>query len=252
MFLLISISPASLGRCDDVIPANPEIRWWKGNIHTHTLWSDGDDFPEMVAEWYRTHDYNFLALSDHNVLSDGVRWMKHSAIEKRSDKQATDKYLARFGPNWVETRGEPSSPAYEVRLKPLNEFRALVEQRGAFIMIPGEEISDRAGEKPLHMNATNLKEQIQPLVGSTIREAMEANLRAVEEQATRTGREMLVHLNHPNFGYAITAEDLAAVLAERFFEVYNGHPGIKQQGNADHPPRRKTMGHRQYDSPWQC
>src|SRR4051794_5106800 len=51
---------------DDVIPSRPAPRWWKGNLHTHTLWSDGDDFPEMVAEWYRTHDYNFLALSDHN------------------------------------------------------------------------------------------------------------------------------------------------------------------------------------------
>jgi len=24
-------------------------RWWKGNLHTHTFWSDGDAFPEMVA-----------------------------------------------------------------------------------------------------------------------------------------------------------------------------------------------------------
>lgn len=28
-------------------------QWYKGNLHTHTLWSDGDDFPEMVADWYR-------------------------------------------------------------------------------------------------------------------------------------------------------------------------------------------------------
>ena len=30
-------------------------RWWKGNLHTHSLWSDGDDFPEMIAEWYKQH-----------------------------------------------------------------------------------------------------------------------------------------------------------------------------------------------------
>ncbi len=58
-------------RSDDAVPNNPQPRWWKGNLHTHTLWSDGDDFPEMVAEWYRTRGYNFLALSDHNVLSQG-------------------------------------------------------------------------------------------------------------------------------------------------------------------------------------
>ena len=27
-------------------PAGP--RYWKGNLHTHSLWSDGDDFPEMI------------------------------------------------------------------------------------------------------------------------------------------------------------------------------------------------------------
>ena len=26
-----------------------EARWWKGNLHTHSLWSDGDDFPESIA-----------------------------------------------------------------------------------------------------------------------------------------------------------------------------------------------------------
>ena len=30
-----------------------ELRWWKGNIHTHSLWSDGNDFPEMIADWYK-------------------------------------------------------------------------------------------------------------------------------------------------------------------------------------------------------
>jgi hypothetical protein len=45
-------------------------RWWKGNLHTHSFWSDGDDFPEMIADWYKTRGYHFLGLSDHNVLSD--------------------------------------------------------------------------------------------------------------------------------------------------------------------------------------
>jgi hypothetical protein len=32
------------------IPSNPDPRWWRGNLHAHTLWSDGDDFPEMAVE----------------------------------------------------------------------------------------------------------------------------------------------------------------------------------------------------------
>ena len=43
----------------------PEPRWWKGNTHTHTLWSDGDGAPELVAGLYKEAGYHFLVLSDH-------------------------------------------------------------------------------------------------------------------------------------------------------------------------------------------
>jgi len=210
------------------------LRWYRGNIHTHSLWSDGNQFPEMIADWYRTHDYHFLALSDHNILSRGTRWMKHDEIVKRGGKNALEEYIKRFGDDWVEQRGTPETPDHEVRLKPLQEFRTLVEEPGRFLMIEGEEISDRAEGVPLHMNATNIQELIEPQGGKTVAEAMENNLRAVEEQAKRTGREILLHLNHPNFGYAVTAEDLASVIRERFMEVYNGHPGVGHLGDEHH------------------
>jgi hypothetical protein len=212
-----------------------EHRWWRGNTHTHSLWSDGNDFPEMIADWYRGQGYHFLALSDHNVLSEGVRWMKYKDVVARGGEQAVEKYLRRFGDDWVEIRGTPGNDDHEIRLKPLDEFRKLVEEPGRFLMIQGEEISDRAEGLPVHLNATNLQELIAPLGGRTVVEAIENNLRAAEEQAKRTGREIFVHLNHPNWGYAITAEEMATVLREQFFEVYNGHPGINHLGDEHHP-----------------
>ncbi|MEZ6091978.1 MAG: hypothetical protein R3C05_29030 [Pirellulaceae bacterium] len=233
MFCAFALSTTSLTLADDAIPESPTQRWWKGNLHTHSLWSDGDDFPEMIAEWYRNHGYHFLVLSDHNLLSEGQRWMKHNDIVKRGGGDALAKYRARFGGSWVQTRGD--GDAMEVRLKPLDEFRYLVEERGRFIMIPSEEISDRASGKPVHMNATNIGEAIEPLGGETPAEAMTNNLRAVREQAERLGREIIVHLNHPNFGWAITAEELASVIEEQFFEVYNGHPGVNHLGDETRP-----------------
>lgn len=239
LIAVLSLAPVKSLPGDDVIPPDPSLRWWKGNIHTHSLWSDGNDFPEMIAEWYRTRGYHFLALSDHNVLSEGVRWMKHKEIVARAGTsfgpRVLPKYLDRFGFHWVQTRGEPDSDDYEVRLKPLHEFRALVEERGRFIMMTGEEITTSVDGNPVHLNATNLKHLIPPLGGSNVRAVMAANLRAAEEQAKKTGREIVVHLNHPNFGYAITAEDLASVLAERFVEVYNGHPAVNHLGDEHHP-----------------
>src|SRR5690606_2452567 len=91
--LVVAFVPLGALQGDDAVPADPPLRWWKGNIHTHTLWSDGDDFPEMVAEWYRTHGYDFLALSDHNILSEGERWMLAKDIIKRGGDQVIPKYL---------------------------------------------------------------------------------------------------------------------------------------------------------------
>lgn len=221
-----------------VVKPAAEPQWFKGNLHTHSLWSDGDDFPEMIAAWYVEHDYNFLALSDHNTLSSGMRWMPLAKIQARSDKGVLDRYRQRFGDSWVETRPIDSSDsgpsANEVRLKPLNEFRALVEQAGSFIMIQGEEISGSAEGKPVHMNVTNVEAVIKPINGDTARESMTNNIRQVREQEARSGREMMIHLNHPNFYYAVTAEDLAHVVEEQFYEVYNGHPGVNHRGDDSH------------------
>ncbi len=45
-------------------------RWYKGNLHTHTTNSDGDSSPSTVAAWYADNGYDFLALSDHDHLTD--------------------------------------------------------------------------------------------------------------------------------------------------------------------------------------
>jgi hypothetical protein len=45
-------------------------RWYRGNLHTHTTNSDGDSPPAVVVAWYRDAGYDFLALTDHDVLTD--------------------------------------------------------------------------------------------------------------------------------------------------------------------------------------
>lgn len=207
-------------------------RWFKGNLHTHSLWSDGNDFPEMIVDWYRKHDYQFVALSDHNILSQGSKWVNIAQVNTRAKAKAYERYVRRFGRDWVETRN--NAGARQVRLKPLGEFRTLFEQTGEFLLIQGEELSDHFEAKPVHMNATNLVELIRPKGGKSIVEVISNNLEAVEDQAKRLGQPILVHLNHPNFHYAITAEELAMVTKERFFEVYNGHPTVYNQGDSTH------------------
>ena len=210
-----------------------EPAWFKGNLHTHSLWSDGNDYPEMIVDWYRSRNYHFLALSDHNILSEGERWIDAAEGPRRGAIGGLERYLERFGADWVERKTEGDQTL--VRLKPLNEFRSLFESAGEFILLQGEEITDGFESRPIHINATNLRDLIKPQGGGSVRETIANNLDAVEAQSRRIGRPIVAHLNHPNFGWGVTAEDLAHVVQEKYFEVYNGHPGVRHQGDEEHP-----------------
>ena len=222
--------------CAAEIAHGGESSWFKGNTHTHSLWSDGNDFPEMIATYYKNEGYQFLVLSDHNVLSRGQKWMGVRAVEKRRrtlGHSTLKKYLTAFGEKWVELRGE--GDARQVRLKTLEEIRPRFDEPGKFLFIEGEEITNGFRGLPVHTNAMNLGEMIKPEKGATLRATMRSCLVAAKEQEKRLGKLILVHLNHPNFGWGITAEDLAHVIEEQFFEVYNGHPGVRHLGDAKHP-----------------
>ncbi|MCU0275399.1 MAG: CehA/McbA family metallohydrolase [Acidobacteria bacterium] len=48
----------------------PAARWVKGNTHTHTRNSDGNEMPRRVMRWYLDHNYQFLVISDHDLVTD--------------------------------------------------------------------------------------------------------------------------------------------------------------------------------------
>jgi len=224
-------------------------RWWKGNLHTHTLWSDGDDYPEMVVEWYKQQGYHFLALSDHNITLEGEKWIEARApislggdLQYRGGGVVLERYLARFGVGWVTQR--EAAGRHEVRLKTLGEFRALFEEPDRFLLLPSEEISttwskpktvtepERGG--PIHLNVTNIRDRIAPIEGDDALVVMQRNVDQVLAQRARTGQPMFPHLNHPNYLWGVTAEELMRVRGERFFEVYNGHASVHNAGDGSH------------------
>jgi hypothetical protein len=71
-----------------------EYKWYKGNTHTHTTLSDGDELPRRVVRWYQDNNYNFLVLSDHNSLTE----IKYLDSDKNDDfllipgEEVTDSY----------------------------------------------------------------------------------------------------------------------------------------------------------------
>jgi hypothetical protein len=189
-------------------------RWWRGNTHAHTLWSDGDDFPEMVADWYKRNGYHFLAITDHNTVADEERWWPVSPAGL--GREAYDKYRARFGKLVAERR---QGDTLAVRLRRPREYGPQFNEPGRFLLVSGEEITQYLERRGAHMNVLNLVDVIPAQQGATLVEMLRSDLEAIRAQEQGTGREITTVLNHPNFLWSQTAEDLLALPALRFFEV---------------------------------
>ncbi len=235
---LLSLAGLVLGACATA-PKPPQGNgagqsWFKGNTHTHTLWSDGDGAPELAADFYKTHGYQFLVLSDHNILSKGERWIDISDEPKsRLTTARFEELRTRFGEDWVEER--VAEEKRQMRLKTLDDLRDRFEEPDRFLFIQGEEITDSFEGAPVHINGINLAEVIPPQHGESVRDTMQRNLDAVVKQAERLNRPVLAHVNHPNFHWALTPMDIASIRNENFFEVYNGHPSCLNHGDSNHP-----------------
>lgn len=177
------------------------VRFFKGNLHTHSYWSDGNTYPEEVARWYRDHGYQFLAITDHNLLQE-------------------DRKTRVIGRDTVV-------------LKELEGFRKEFEKPGEFLLLKAEEISDQSEKKPVHLNGFNLSRVVKPTGGATVAECAAADVRAIRGALESSGNPEWITVNHPNFGWGLTADVLARSGA-RFFEVFNGHPSVRNYGDSAH------------------
>src|SRR5688572_33177674 len=143
----------------------PQGTWFKGNLHTHTLNSDGDSTPDDVVRWYREHGYNFVTLTDHNYLTsvDGLNAV-HGADER-------------------------------------------------FLVMKGEEVTDRFQNKPVHVNGLAPNGFIKPPGGSSVLDMTQRMIDAIR------GAGAVPSVNHPNFGWAISADELLQLQRTRLSEV---------------------------------
>jgi len=210
----------------------PEPRWWRGNTHTHTLWSDGDGAPDGVVGWYASNGYDFLVLSDHNVFADHERWMKVGEGERLKPAHVVE-LVQSFGADAVDLRERDGGQ--EMRLRTLDELAAQFNVPEDFLLVPGEEVTNSFEGKPVHVNALNLVGLVPPVQGQSVLDTMQRAVDAIVAHGREHGRPVLAHIDHPNFYYAITAEELAQLRGERFFEVYNGHPSVNNEGDDAHP-----------------
>jgi hypothetical protein len=163
------------------LDAQAPLHWYRGNTHTHTLNSDGENTPDEVVRWYRSNGYQFLVITDHEYLTDAAA---------------------------------------------LNAIFGRDEQ---FLMIPGQEVTGRAQGKPVHVNQIGAKKLVMPAALPTVFEVLQRDVNMIREAGA------IAQINHPNFGWALTADDLVRVENAQLVEIWNGHPQVNNLGGGGSP-----------------
>ena len=209
-----------------------EPRWFRGNTHTHTLWSDGDAPPETVVAWYVDHGYQFLVLSDHNLMQIGERWFDVQP-DGRLTPEKVQKVRTRFGDDWPETRSRDGEQS--MRLRTLDELKEHFDRPRTFLLIPGEEVTSSHRMSQIHINAINIQEPLPALRTGSVQDTIQDNIDAIRAQGRERNRPVIAHLNHPNFQNSLASSNLAAIEGDAFFEVYNGHRSVQNERVGDRP-----------------
>ncbi len=95
---------------------------------------------------------------------------------------------------------------------------------GQFTLIPGEEVTSAFEGKAIHVNGIDTRERIGRQQGTSVVEIIQRSVDAIRAQ------EGVPHINHPNFTWSLTPEQLRSVKNNRLFEIYNGHPMVNNFG----------------------
>jgi hypothetical protein len=119
----------------------------------------------------------------------------------------------------------------------VNPARFVSMTDSAFILIPGEELTSAFEKKPVHVNGLNIDHVIAPRFDSTLLGTVQKNVDAIREA---TG---VPHINHPNFGWAISQSVLERVQRDKLIEIHNGHPTVHNAGGGDSPGMEAVWDH---------
>lgn len=131
-------------------------KWYKGNLHTHTLVSDGRAFPAEAALLYRDIGYDFLVFSDHNLVHDHEMWVTESNHARRRFALKNAERFAREYPQCRPQTRKEADGTSAWRYGPFKETADAVGEPGRFLLMSGCEYNDTiAGGVQLHCNVIN-------------------------------------------------------------------------------------------------
>jgi hypothetical protein len=160
--------------------------------------------------------------------SNALRWYKGNTHTHtlNSDGDSTPDEVAR----WYREQGYSFLVLTDHNfLTSVDGLNALHGADEKFLIIRGEEVSAGFDQKPLHVNGLNPARLIEPRGGENVVDVLQRNVSAIREA------QGIPHINHPNFAWAITADELRQVNGYNLFEIFNGHPSVNNDGGGGIP-----------------
>jgi hypothetical protein len=181
--------------------AQTKLNWYRGNTHTHTLNSDGDASPDAVVRWYREHGYQFVVITDHEYLTDVAPLQALFGADER--------FLVIPGQEVTQIVLDPSHPEgkRQAHLNAINSTKVVIPE-GA----PGQRNPRIGREAP---------------VGTKIADTYAHNIAAINAAGG------IAQINHPNWRWSVSLEDMAQLPNGTLFEVWNGIAQINNLGGTD-------------------
>jgi len=159
----------------------------------------------VAMHWYKGNTHTHTLNSDGDSTPDDVvRWYREHGY----------RFLVLSDHNFLTS------------VDGLNALHGADEQ---FLLIKGEEVTDRLEDKPIHINGLDVSGKVEPQHGRTVVDVVQRNVDAIRKAGG------LPHVNHPNYQWAISADDLQRVERTRLFEVFNGHHLVNNVGGGGVP-----------------
>ncbi|MGE5359993.1 MAG: CehA/McbA family metallohydrolase [Bacteroidales bacterium] len=108
---------------------------------------------------------------------------------------------------------------------PVDALNALHAADGRFLVMAGEEVTDQAAGKPVHLNVVGSRGVlVTPQGGTTPADALRRDVEAMRDAGG------LIQINHPNFEWALSPGDMLGAGRANVIEVFNGHPQVNNLG----------------------
>lgn len=224
--------------------AQVEKKWYKGNLHMHNQWSDGEAMPEYAVHWYKSHGYQFICPSDHNIFQDDTFRLEAFGVSNTVKDPSVFKGENSFwkpiskSSGWAKLRESSVNKAIDlfgkdsirskmvegrtyIRMKTFDELSGQFCEKEKFLMIPGyEQTGGIQDGRQVHMNFINVRKVFPYIKGSDPRETFEMTYKKGKEMYEKD--HYLFMANHPLWRYYdFSPSDMIALPQIRFFELNN-------------------------------